>query len=93
MKNVESFLNENWETDSVKPVIGELRAQSATDMEAKLEGTVEILPEDAEKVALIKSVIQSVEWLMGNDRKVNGLKNLQGLIWENAYKDGSIKGQ
>lgn len=32
-------------------------------------------------------------WLMGQDRKSTGLKALQGLIWEEGYRDGSLRSQ
>jgi enolase-phosphatase E1 len=32
-------------------------------------------------------------WLMDRDRKSPGLKLLQGLIWEEGYRDGLLKGQ
>jgi enolase-phosphatase E1 len=32
-------------------------------------------------------------WLMGRDRKSTGLKTLQGLIWENGYGSGELRGE
>ena len=32
-------------------------------------------------------------WLMSQDRKSTGLKMLQGLIWEDGYRDGSLRAQ
>ncbi len=32
-------------------------------------------------------------WLMGEDRKSTGLKMLQGLIWEDGYRNGSLQAQ
>lgn len=29
-------------------------------------------------------------WLMGQDRKLTALKTLQGLIWEQSYRDGRL---
>lgn len=31
-------------------------------------------------------------WLMARDRKSTGLKQLQGLIWEEGYRDGTLRG-
>lgn len=33
------------------------------------------------------------DWLMNQDRKSPALKQLQGRIWEEGYKDGSLAGQ
>jgi enolase-phosphatase E1 len=32
-------------------------------------------------------------WLMDRDRKAFGLKELQGLIWERGYREGSLRGE
>ena len=32
-------------------------------------------------------------WLMEHDRKLTGLKTLQGLIWEDGYRSGRLHGQ
>jgi len=34
-----------------------------------------------------------VKWLMDRDRKSTGIKQLQGRIWEQGYKQGTLKGQ
>lgn len=40
-----------------------------------------------------ESVIGYVEWLMDRDRKSPGLKLLQGQIWKEGYRSGTLKGQ
>jgi len=37
--------------------------------------------------------LKYVHWLMEHDRKLTGLKALQGLIWENGYRSGRLRGQ
>lgn len=32
-------------------------------------------------------------WLMDRDRKSTGLKELQGILWQDGYKNGDLKGQ
>jgi enolase-phosphatase E1 len=34
-----------------------------------------------------------VRWLMDRDRKSHGLKRLQGLVWEQGYQAGTLRGQ
>lgn len=41
----------------------------------------------------IKSAVEYVHWLMSHDRKSTPLKTLQGLIWQEGYEKGEIKGQ
>jgi enolase-phosphatase E1 len=38
-------------------------------------------------------LVPYVEWLMDRDRKSPGLKLLQGLIWEEGYQAGELRGQ
>jgi len=39
------------------------------------------------------SVIAYAEWLMDRDRKSAALKDLQGRIWQDGYRNGSLAGQ
>jgi 2,3-diketo-5-methylthio-1-phosphopentane phosphatase len=39
------------------------------------------------------TIMAYVEWLMDRDRKSPGLKMLQGLIWEQGYRAGVLKGE
>jgi enolase-phosphatase E1 len=39
----------------------------------------------------IDSIITYVNWLIERDRKSPALKSLQGKIWEQGYRDGSLK--
>lgn len=41
----------------------------------------------------IQEIAAYVEWLMNQDRKATGLKVLQGMIWEEGYRKGDLKGQ
>jgi len=38
------------------------------------------------------SLVAYAEWLMDRDRKSPGLKLLQGLIWEQGYQSGALRG-
>ena len=41
----------------------------------------------------IESIAAYVEWLIKLDRKSTALKSLQGKIWREGYRDGSLKSQ
>ena len=41
----------------------------------------------------IESIAAYVEWLISIDRKSTGLKSLQGKIWRQGYREGSLKSQ
>src|SRR6266496_2792103 len=42
---------------------------------------------------MIESVVAYILWLMDRDRKSTGLKSLQGKIWEEGYRQGTLKGR
>jgi len=40
-----------------------------------------------------EAVVAYVHWLMDRNRKSRGLKMLQGLIWQEGYRTGQLRGQ
>lgn len=40
-----------------------------------------------------EALAEYVGWLIGRDRKSRGLKTLQGLIWEEGYRTGELRGR
>lgn len=69
-----------------------LNVQAKEDEENKLEGVVPI-PNTEEENVLKKAVKENVLWQMDFDRKTKSLKDLQGLVMENGYKKGELRGQ
>ncbi|XP_070169881.1 enolase-phosphatase E1 isoform X2 [Polyergus mexicanus] len=67
--------------------IGFVKAKK--DEKDKLDGFVAITDEkpEEEKDSLLKNVL----WQMDNDRKTGALKQLQGHMWREAYKTGTVK--
>lgn len=51
-----------------------------------------VLDEENRHIELEEVITYLAKWVK-EDRKHPGLKHLQGLIWENAYESGQIKGQ
>lgn len=92
-KNVASFLTAKWEADDTKEAVKMLREQSATDKKDNVDGCVEIVGESEDQAKQIESIVANVQWQMEHDRKAGPLKNLQGLMWVDAYKAGEFKGQ
>jgi enolase-phosphatase E1 len=43
--------------------------------------------------SLLSSVADYAEWLMDRDRKSQGLKLLQGHIWEGGYRNGELRSE
>lgn len=54
-----------------------------------MEGFCPIVEGEKEKESLIKNIL----WQMSLDRKTTALKQLQGHIWREGYKNGKLKGQ
>ena len=78
-ENVREFLAANADKEEVRADIAMLREEHADD------GSKERNPPPL--------VAEYVEWLIDADRKSTGLKSLQGKIWRQGYKDGSLKSQ
>ena len=64
--------------------------QAAADVAAGVDGAVAI-PDDAADAEGL--VLANVHWQMRLDRKTTGLKMLQGLVWQEAYASGAVKGE
>ncbi len=75
--HVREFLANNFEVDEVRADVALLREEHARDVS---EGHN---PPD--------SLDAYVERLIAQDRKSTGLKSLQGKIWRQGYRDGSLK--
>lgn len=67
-----------------------LRAEHIADQSAGESPPLWIPEPSREQLA---SVARYVEWLMDRDRKSTGLKELQGLIWEEGYHRGELASQ
>ncbi|VVD01581.1 unnamed protein product [Leptidea sinapis] len=91
-ENVKQFLDSQWDNDDVKEVISALRKLALEDKENGVEGVVAIPGEDTTKEEQIEGVVNNVKWQMSLDRKVGALKQLQGLVWQQGYDKGDIKG-
>ena len=70
-----------------------LYSQAKKETDEKVEGAVDIPAGDSSKEDVVKAVCENVKWQMDGDRKTTELKNLQGLIWREAYESGEVKGQ
>jgi enolase-phosphatase E1 len=75
--------------DDRRHVMELLRAEHAADRAR--EDSVPAWPDDARDV--IDPAVAYLEWLMDRDRKSPALKRLQGLIWEDGYQAGELRGE
>ena len=83
-KRVAEFLQANWQD----PVVAEACERIAAD--AGASSLRDWLP-GAEPSALQDKLVREVHRLMDADAKATGLKALQGLIWDRAYRAGQLQ--
>ena len=83
-QHVREFLDKHAGDPAVRDAIARLREQHASD--AALSPPAIGDGQDSAKT------VAYVNWLMDRDSKVSALKALQGLIWEEGYQQGEVKG-
>ena len=77
--HLSQFVATHWNDPPVRDVIRQLNAERAA------EGWRPIADQD--------TLLGVVHELMNQDRKSGGLKTLQGLIWEDGYQAGELRGE
>jgi enolase-phosphatase E1 len=83
-----TYLTQYFDSDEVRPDLDKLREEYVIDLS---EGRQPPLLPVIDEQGSIDSIVPYLEWLMDQDRKSPGLKSLQGRIWEQGYRDGSLK--
>uniref|UniRef100_A0A7E4UV74 Enolase-phosphatase E1 n=1 Tax=Panagrellus redivivus TaxID=6233 RepID=A0A7E4UV74_PANRE len=85
-ENVVPFLKSNHNTESLKKVMEDLRTLSNTEAE---------IDSDISPVANLtdwETIANNIKVWIRKDKKLTPLKELQGIMWEQAYVSGDIKG-
>jgi 2,3-diketo-5-methylthio-1-phosphopentane phosphatase len=86
------YLAAHWSSDRLQAVVRGLERERA----AEAAGPPETVDAPAWKAGaageLRESAAAYAQWLMDRDRKSPALKQLQGLIWEEGYQAGSLRG-
>ncbi len=77
------FLRQHASTEAVRTIVAELRRQRDADERQGL-----MPPRSGEDD---HAVLRYLYWLMERDSKTTPLKSLQGLIWEQGYREGKLK--
>ena len=88
--NLDRFLSERIGADDVRAAMQRLRVEWQDDVAAGRK------PPDYRDGAAgpdAASVSAYLRWLMDQDRKSPGLKDLQGRIWEAGYRSGVLHGE
>lgn len=85
---LDSFLSLYWDERAVEEVVSDLAKEHGLDLGA---GAPPWMAESRGQAR--ESVAAYARWLMDRDRKSPALKELQGLIWHNAYLTGELRGE
>ena len=87
--HLREYLTARADDPELRTLLGQLRDEHTRDAEAS-----ETLPPwvDSPRDRGLASAAAYVEWLMDRDRKLPALKALQGRIWEQGYRSGSLIG-
>lgn len=83
---VESFLQIHHQESEVRADLERLRQE----YEADVAGGI-VVPAWVDKSAI--AAVPYIHYLIATDRKSTGLKSLQGKIWEQGYRDGTLRSQ
>lgn len=84
--HLRDYLTEHATTTDVQKDIAALVREHALD-----QSRGEQPPEVRDGIWSIDAVVAYVKWLIDRDRKSPALKSLQGKIWEQGYRDGTLK--
>ncbi|RCN30132.1 2,3-diketo-5-methylthio-1-phosphopentane phosphatase [Ancylostoma caninum] len=85
---VEDYVREHFDDAPVAKIIGDLRQVS--EEESKVDSNIRSVREN--KDDCIEDITHNVRHWINIDKKITPMKALQGLIWEEAYRKGEVKG-
>ncbi|XP_037903129.1 enolase-phosphatase E1 [Hermetia illucens] len=92
VEHAEKYITANWDRNETQDAVNALIQQAKVDIKNNIEGIVPISEEETNKDKIIEAVVKNFRIQVKNDLKVAPVKNLQGLIWQEGYKSGSVKG-
>lgn len=80
------FIREHWGEEVVSKARANLSRLNETD---RAEGAPVLA--DAPIDGQMSRMVDYYFWLMDRDRKVSGLKTIQGLVWERGFREGELR--
>ena len=85
-ENVETFLHNNYYRSEIAACIERLRMLPDLPLE--------FVPEDKYSTEhFLNSVSSTIRYLIAKDSKAAPLKEIEGFIWEEGYRNGNIRGE
>lgn len=91
---VRNYLAVHFDSEETQTDLARLRAEHIADPEQDRQPPA-LAPHfvGASRDAEIDSLVAYINWLIDHDRKSTGLKSLQGKIWKQGYRDGTLKAE
>ncbi|KAJ4981552.1 hypothetical protein NE237_032389 [Protea cynaroides] len=90
--NVGKHLYSTYDTEETQDDIKLLRAQVEEDLHQGVVGAVPMPTNVGGKDEVIASLVANVEAMIKADRKITGLKQLQGHIWRTGFQNSELEG-
>ena len=88
-QNLEPFIASRYQEDSIAKILTKAKEEWIKD---KHPGSIKLLDKCCEQsLTPIKSTTKYLQYLMSIDQKSTALKDLQGKIWRQGYKNGTLK--
>ena len=88
-ENLSAFLHRSSDDPEVRRWMEGLKAQHAIDRQTSQNPPEWPTGQESE----IDSAVRYGLWLMERDSKIGPLKALQGLIWQEGYRSGRLRGE
>jgi enolase-phosphatase E1 len=89
-RKLEPFLREHIEDTEIQSLIQDLRVQYGADERTGLNPPVWM---DYPEAARLRSSVAYGQWLIVRDSKCPPLKSLQGMIWQEGFASGELRGE
>lgn len=87
---MEDFLARHRDDEEVRRIVADLFDEHARDESPELPPLRR--PNEPGELLTV-DIVAYLRWLMERDRKTTPLKTLQGMIWEEGYRGGELKGE
>ncbi len=84
--HVRDYLIRNFEAPEVQEDVAALFREHSRETASEAQP-----PQINHASSAVDATVAYVHWLIANDRKSPALKSLQGKIWEQGYRDGTLK--
>ena len=88
-QNLEPFIDAHYQEDSIAKILTKANEEWTKD---KHPGSISLLERCCKRSLMPKeSTTKYLQYLMSIDQKSTALKDLQGKIWRQGYKNGTLK--